>query len=882
MKYIFKSLLINILLISFSFSSLQAKEKVSLQLHWKHQFQYAGYYMAKEKGFYKDVGLDVKINEYKNGINLLQTVREKRHAFAIDYSNIILNKTGQNNIVLLNAIFQSSPHVLVSLKSSGIKSIQDFKNKNIMIDEGGLNSAAMIAMLASNGVSFNDMNIQTPDFKSDNLLNKSTDIASYYYSNETYFLDKKAIAYDIWDPKDYGFDFYSDILFTSKQELSESPQVVDDFNHATLKGWKYAFLHVDETVDVIRHKYNSQNKTEAALLYEARTLKKLLYIHNKKLGTIDKHKIQRFIDVYSVLGLQKNKISLEDLIYKEPHQFALSEKEKAYLEKKKYITMCIDPAWMPFESLQENKHVGISADYFKLIKEFLHTDIKLIPTRSWNESLTLAQQRKCDILSLVMPTPSKNKYLNFTNPYLQIPLVMATKNDAPFTNDFNQLIGKKLGIPKGYAFVELLREKYPKLTIIEVDNLLDGLDKIVKGDLYGYIGTLATVGYAFQKKFTGELKISAKFDGTWDLGIGVRNDDSVLFDIFKKAVHNIDEKSKQKILNNWLAIKYDKGVDYTLILKMLAIFILILLVILFFFNKQRKLKNELSLQKHIFEALFNGSKDAIAVLDMESNFLDVNPEYLHLTGLTREELLNTSCIALTHTDDVEPSKKAMQEVQEVGFIKNFEKRCVSKDKIIFVNMSMSLLLNPQRILISLRDITSMKKKENDLKLQASTDSLTKLYNRRYFSQVAKQSLELAKRDKSHLSLLMMDLDKFKNVNDTYGHDVGDIVLINFAKTLQEFSRKSDIPCRFGGEEFILLLPQTDIKGAEVIAQKIRLATEKLNIKFANQQNIHFTISIGISQINLAHDINIESVIKRADAALYDAKNSGRNRVCTKL
>ena len=118
---------------------------------------------------------------------------------------------------------------------------------------------------------------------------------------------------------------------------------------------------------------------------------------------------------------------------------------------------------------------------------------------------------------------------------------------------------------------------------------------------------------------------------------------------------------------------------------------------------------ELKIQKETFETIYNGSKDAIAILDMESSFLAVNPAYIEMTGFSEDELLKLSCIGLTVPEDMENSKNAMQEVIKVGFIKNFEKKCIVKDnKIITINMSMSMLNNPERILISVRDVTQDK------------------------------------------------------------------------------------------------------------------------------------------------------------------------------
>jgi len=169
----------------------------------------------------------------------------------------------------------------------------------------------------------------------------------------------------------------------------------------------------------------------------------------------------------------------------------------------------------------------------------------------------------------------------------------------------------------------------------------------------------------------------------------------------------------------------------------------------------------------------------------------------------------------------------------------------------------------------------------ELKFLASTDSMTKLYNRRYFTKISEHILELAKREHKDLSLIMLDIDKFKNVNDTYGHQVGDDVIIILAKKLIDHQRKSDIACRYGGEEFVLLLPNTSLEEAKSVAQKIRKDIESLTVNFSSNQSLNFTISLGVSQVNIDDEKNIEIALKRADDALYEAKESGRNKVCFK-
>jgi len=186
---------------------------------------------------------------------------------------------------------------------------------------------------------------------------------------------------------------------------------------------------------------------------------------------------------------------------------------------------------------------------------------------------------------------------------------------------------------------------------------------------------------------------------------------------------------------------------------------------------------------------------------------------------------------------------------------------------------------PKELLARVKKELHIQNLQSELKLLAATDPMTKLYNRRYFTQTAKHIFDLSKREKENLSLIMIDIDKFKNINDTYGHDVGDKVIVSLADALIQEHRESDIVCRFGGEEFVMLLPNTSLDNAQILANNIRVGIENLTLQIEDNE-IKFTISLGISQIDLSSEVNIEAGLKRADEALYEAKNSGRNRVCT--
>jgi diguanylate cyclase (GGDEF)-like protein len=190
-----------------------------------------------------------------------------------------------------------------------------------------------------------------------------------------------------------------------------------------------------------------------------------------------------------------------------------------------------------------------------------------------------------------------------------------------------------------------------------------------------------------------------------------------------------------------------------------------------------------------------------------------------------------------------------------------------------------LLARVHRELAMQKLIDELKKSQEELKLLAITDPMTKLYNRRYFSEISIELLELAKREKKPLSLIMLDIDKFKAINDTYGHKVGDEAIIALGNLLKEMKRKSDVACRLGGEEFVLLLPNTTYDDAKKVAEKIRQRVEENVITYEEGKGLQFTVSLGVAQVDIEHEDHIEPALKRADDALYHAKKSGRNRVC---
>lgn len=176
------------------------------------------------------------------------------------------------------------------------------------------------------------------------------------------------------------------------------------------------------------------------------------------------------------------------------------------------------------------------------------------------------------------------------------------------------------------------------------------------------------------------------------------------------------------------------------------------------------------------------------------------------------------------------------------------------------------------------DITERRQLLDQLDQQAHQDYLTGLFNRRYFMEEGQMELARAQRYSNTLSLLMLDIDHFKDINDSHGHKAGDIVLQKLSEIMRETLRTVDIIGRLGGEEFAIMLPETDLQKATEVAERLRENIARTDVVLEAGLPLHFTVSIGVATLQ-DKDVNLDIMLNHADRALYQAKQSGRNKVC---
>ncbi len=732
-------------------------QKVSVQLQWVDQFQFAGYYIAIEKGFYRDAGLEVELHPFDPKKLAVDEVMSGRSTYGIGRSSLLNDRMGGKNVVALAAIFQSSPFVLLSLKSLDIQTPRDLIGKRVMMTEDFQDAISVRAMLNSQEIRLDQLNVIEHSYNPLDLANGKTDVMACYISNEPYVLREKGIETNAINPEQYGFDFYSDILFTSEAEVRTHPKRVRAFVDATLKGWEYAFAHIPETAKLIYSRYNPQKKSLQSLIYEGEVLKSLAYRGELPVGAISVDKFRRISDVYKVMGIHQDENRLKGFVYDDAdHQrIGMGVEERSFLHTNT-IRYTATPSWPPFNftSSEEDEVLeGIAFDFWKLIVERTGMRSSFLPSMTWGGAFHAVKTKEVDVILGTTLSAGKEPYAIFSKPYATFPNVIVTNKTINFLPGLEALEGKKVAITQWYSVIDKIGTNYPKISVVPVEDTREGLKLLSAGRVDALVDILPVVSYLINADHHIDLKISGTTEFDVDVRMMIRNDYPELKAVIDKGIDSISVAERQRILNRYIAISYEDRVDYTW--AFIAVSIALCVIGIFVFRQ--------------FEM-----------------------------GKYHQKLLK----------------------------------------------------------------------------MATTDPLTGLANRIRLDEKLSEYHQFYDRTQRPFSVMIIDLDFFKRVNDTYGHLVGDKVLVALARLLTENIRTIDMAGRWGGEEFLIICPETDIEGAKALAQKIRSAIREYDFP-----HIHtLTCSFGVSQSREGD--RIESIVGRADSALYRAKEEGRNRICT--
>jgi len=311
-------------------------------------------------------------------------------------------------------------------------------------------------------------------------------------------------------------------------------------------------------------------------------------------------------------------------------------------------------------------------------------------------------------------------------------------------------------------------------------------------------------------------------------------------------------------------------------------------------TERKRAEETMREQEEFFRMITENIEDFIAVLDLEGRRLYNSPSYAKLFNNIASKK-GTDSFAEVHPDDREQVKRIFKETVQSGSGMQTEFRFVLSDgSIRHMESRGGLILDsqdkPSRVVVISRDITERKQAEEKIRNLAFYDTLTQLPNRRMLDDRMNQAMATSKRSGRYCALMFLDLDNFKPLNDLHGHAVGDMLLIEVARRISSCVREMDTVARFGGDEFVVMLSELDvdkessIAQARIVAEKIRTILAipyVMTIKINNTEikvEHHCTSSIGVVMF-INHEHSPEELIKQADREMYQAKESGRNRVC---
>ncbi len=843
---------------------------VTVQLTWKHQFQFAGIYAAIKQGYYAERGLAVTAKEWQPGITPLNEVLAGRADFGIEHSSALIDCVKGAPIQLLMAAFQYSPMILLSHEP--ITHLEQMSGKMVY----DLNSLQILSMFKT----LENPVVRVPHTgRLNDFIEHKVDFYAAYATNEPYQLQLMHQPYHIVDPRLYGIQSQESLVITSEKNARTNQGMVQAFKEATIAGWQYALEHQEEIVDYIIANY-PVDKTREALIYEANATAPLVKSGSIPIGALEATKLVTALTLAKEVDLitqaQLDAFKPESFIFSTKQSW-LTEQEWQYLQQHPSLTLANDNRWMPFEFMdKEARYQGIVADYLKLMEKKLGVYFQATQDKSWSEVLQLVRDQQLDVIPSIVITPTRQRDFSFTKPYLSFPITLVANSSQTYVADFNQLNGKTIAVVKDYWVNDYLEQNYPSVNLLLVDNVEVGLSAVSKGEAFAYADNLMVINHHMQQLSIQGLNVIGQTQMMFDLAMAVHKDNSVLLGILEKALSSISEEERQQIYSKWVKLEVINRLDSAQ-LKQLTLYSLLivgvfLLVVLFYRQQKNNRQNYIN-QIH---ELTLASKIAIA----DARVVWTSQSYARLTGYSLEELKQLNYRNLSANTVTEAQKDAIFMQVTSGRSWTGEIEAVRKDGSHYW---IELTLTPQKDWLgriqyawATRVDISDKKRIEQLSI---IDELTGLYNRRYYNKIVEQEINRAKREDRCLSAVIIDIDFFKSINDTYGHQRGDEVLVAVAQQIQQhFNRANDFVFRIGGEEFVVLAQFQDEQ--ELVTHLEALRTDVMGLQIENSQAplevLTISIGAGLWQSNELPDS--DQLYSTIDHRLYQAKEQGRNRI----
>lgn len=597
-------------------------------------------------------------------------------------------------------------------------------------------------------------------------------------------------------------------------------------------------------------------------------------------------------------------------VEKKPEKTAkLTPKERTWLTNHKKIRIAFDDSLPPYSFINDSgKLEGIAIEVINTLSERLGIKFETYPNTAWNKLYEAAIARKVDVVATMVDRPDRSDWFVFTKPYLSKSLVIVTKRDNQSIKNRTDIMGKTVTMVKGYQYVDRVLEDFPSVTPYFVDSMLDGLNAVSTEKANAAITFMATASYLQTKYLLTDLKFAAFYErNSANESIAVRKDWPILAAILQKGLDSISEDEMQNIYAKWVPSN-KPSTDYELIWKIVSGFITVLLLLLLWIARVRRQNSniirsktevqstnkilqalqsdlehlvlkrtaELNSSEHKFRSLVENLRNEYFFYqyDREGLFTYISPSITNILGYTADEFMTDYHEYLTGNPINSKIYEYTKQCTEGNVSPPYQLEIYDADRNIhWLEVTDTPVFDENGTCIGVdgivHDITLRKQTDDRLIWLSYYDDLTGLANRRLFSDRLQNSINMAHRNGESVSLFYLDLDRFKMINDTMGHAIGDEVLKGTAVRLLSTLRDSDTAARLGGDEFILLLPETDADGAAPVAEKILHTLGEPHFIDGNE----FTLSASIGIAVYPQDAeNGEKLIHLADKAMYRAKH----------
>jgi len=583
---------------------------------------------------------------------------------------------------------------------------------------------------------------------------------------------------------------------------------------------------------------------------------------------------------------------------------------------------------------------GLATDYIKLIFNKLNLELKWVKNEKFSDAIEKTKADKIQIIPIITPTEERRSEFLMTDSYASGAHMIFARNDVNLVSNIDELANKRFIQIKGYAINEWLNKKIPNIIKTEVESVEEALKKISSGEADILVDDIITTSYYIEKNGYTNIKIIGATDYIAAAAIGINKKYPLLASSIQKALSSITQQEKAAISNKWHVLKSETVVDYTVLFKYLGVALLIIVFILYWNQKLRSeihkntiLQNQLQEEKeNVTEALkkvneqyleleyqastieesavknielledlaiaedtvqqknkflkdiMDNTGHGIVVFDKFLRLAAWNNTFQELLGLNKCEykeemplkeffemnLKNGSKYDLNIDEYIEQLKLRIKNREECN---EFTWDRTHNNKIINTSQR---IMDDGSVINTYRDVTAERNEERIIQEMAMQDSLTGLANRRAFDAHMEKKTNNFNANKNPFILVYMDLDNFKSVNDTQGHNAGDAVLSKVSQIMKEHVRNNDKLFRFGGDEFAIIMNETDNK--QLAEERLKaIISEVKKIKKLESYEINVGASAGMACFpsDTSDKINL---MELADSALYKAKEGGKGQV----